>query len=290
MKDGWAHVGRQPQGEQLMLQLLDLTRLQYAENIFNSTTSPRPMEDDKKRKRGLDDQDNYGQGIENITLILPKRSYLKHMADLKGIQESLRTKNEILTRKFSLIKPSSTTQTIAYWHAPYHLLFHRAIPNYFSSINQQLVPTMVAPTTKQFIFSRSLPIQPLKPPHTSIAHGTGQQQLRPPHMTIPCCPLGNHSSPIFGLQPCAHLNNISTGTDISDFNVEPTISINSNDKYNKIYDYLKACIDSNTTNSTTTECATPNTQDFVASICLNEIIQLNSKKILVNEKILVRLE
>ncbi|KAK4798693.1 hypothetical protein SAY86_031019 [Trapa natans] len=33
----------------------------------------------------------------------------------------------------------------------------------------------------------------------------------------------------------------------------------------------KTCIDSNTTNSTTTQCATPNTQDFVASTCLNEV-------------------
>ncbi|KAK4754534.1 hypothetical protein SAY87_002638 [Trapa incisa] len=291
------------------------------------------VKDNKKRKRGMDDQGNHGQGIEDITPVLPKRPRLvwtsdlhqkflnaieiihqrkshcnhemrevvalpreilkemqkmgensltreqisshlqKHRADLKGIQESLSTKNEISTRQFSLIKPSSTTQTAAYWHAPYHFPFYCAIPDYFSNINQQLVPAMVAPTTKQFIFPRSLPIQPLKPLHTSIAEGPGHQQLRSPHMTIPCCPLGNHSSPLFGLQPCANLNNVSTGTDISDLTVEPTVSINSNGKYDQIYGFLKACIDSNTTNSTTTECATPDTQDFAASTCLNEVVR-----------------
>ncbi|KAK4797980.1 hypothetical protein SAY86_030306 [Trapa natans] len=132
---------------------------------------------------------------------------------------------------------------------------------------------MVAPTTKQFIFSRNLPIQPLKPPHTCIAYGPGQQQLRPPHMTIPCYPLGNHSSPLFNIQPCAHLNHVSTGTCISDPIVEPTVSINNNDKYDQIYDALKACIYSNTTNSMTIECATPDTQNFAASTYLNEVVR-----------------
>ncbi|KAK4754540.1 hypothetical protein SAY87_002644 [Trapa incisa] len=58
-----------------------------------------------------------------------------------------------------------------------------------------------------------------------------------------------------------------------DLIVEPTISINSNDKYDQIYDSLKECIDSNIINSMTTECATPDTQDFAASTCLNEVVR-----------------
>ncbi|KAK4755818.1 hypothetical protein SAY87_009575 [Trapa incisa] len=206
------------------------------------------MEDDKKRKRGRNNHDNR-QDIEDITHFLPKRPRLKHKVYLKGLQESLSTKNEITEsiRQFSLIKPSSTTRTIVYWPTHYHH-FYCATPDYFSSINQQLVPAMIAPTTKQCIFPINLPIQPFKPQHTI-----------------------NHSSSLFGQQPCAYLNNVSTRTDITDLTVEPIISINSNDKYDQIYDSLKACIDSNTTNSTITKCATPTTQDFAAFTYLNEV-------------------
>ncbi|KAK4748505.1 hypothetical protein SAY87_015091 [Trapa incisa] len=104
------------------------------------------VEDDKKRKRGLDDQGNHGHGTKDITVVLAKRprlvwtSYM-HQKFLKAIE----------------------------------IIHKRKTPHYFSNINQQLVPPLVAPTTKQFIFPRNLSIQPLKPLHTSIGDGPGQQ-------------------------------------------------------------------------------------------------------------------